>query len=163
MGGRFLRAQLNLLGKQPKGRKTLGGRRVRSGHTASRRGDCDSSLCRSTGCVVAVYRKTFQGMCGSCLPVNREFDVSSKSAVTHKPALAAGPVDRSRYIRFERHDGGWVKTYRCHDGGQISLNVCLVSRFLFRTEPRTTMSSDSEDDSDYEPTAPQNDGLYPYF
>ena len=55
-----------------------------------------------------------------------------------------------------------MKTHRCHDGSEISVNVCLVSHFLFRTELRTIMSSDSEDDADYVPTAPQNNGLYAY-
>jgi hypothetical protein len=55
-----------------------------------------------------------------------------------------------------------VETHRYHDSGKLSVNVCLVSSFLFWTEPRTTMSSDSEDDPDYTPTAPQNDGQYTY-
>ena len=55
-----------------------------------------------------------------------------------------------------------MKTHRYHDSGEISVNVCLVSRFLFWTEPWTIMSSDSGDDPDYVPTVPQNDGEYAY-
>jgi len=55
-----------------------------------------------------------------------------------------------------------MKTHRCHDGGKILVNVCLVSHFLFWTEPQTIMSSDSGDDSDYVPIAPQNEGQYAY-
>ena len=55
-----------------------------------------------------------------------------------------------------------METHRCEDGGTTSGDGRLVGAFLFWTEPRTTMSSDSEDDPDYVPTAPQNDGLYVY-
>ena len=55
-----------------------------------------------------------------------------------------------------------MKSHRYHDGSEISANVCLVSPFLFGTELRTIMSSDSGDDLDYVPTVPQNDGQYAY-
>lgn len=69
-----------------------------------------------------------------------------------KPALAAGLVEiikrmkqkqpqnlfhvmineitkrDPRYIRFERHDGCWMKNCRCHDGGKIT--ECLLSQLF---------------------------------
>lgn len=174
--GRILRPQLILLDERKERRKIVG---RSSGEVGTQRivgltvNSNLTGLGPSTGVPGHSLPQGVSGMCGSCLPV-RHFDEQISSKI--KPAMGAGGWDqtqnrnnyktfpcyrrRSRYILFERHDEGWMKTHRCHDGGKIPVNVCLVSHFLFWTEPQTIMSSDSGDDPDYVPTAPQNDGQY---
>ena len=114
--------------------------------------------------VVAVYRKTFHER---AVPVHL-FIIQCFEQISGKTKSLVDGIKRKtkpfHVTIFVSSDTMRVDEKR--DGGKISLDLRLVSDFLFWTEPRTIMSSDSEDDPDYVPTAPQNDGqihIFPVF
>ena len=69
--------------------------------------------------------------------------------------------DLVTFVKSDMMGVGW-KTVDGKMKGAITTSVRLVSDSLSWTKYQTIMTSDSEDDSDYIPTEPQNDGLYSY-
>lgn len=108
-----------------------------------------------------------------CSSTAVRFDPSSRSVTGQLRAGLVDAIEQNEkpcvlwtehlltFVSSDRMAGGWRKTHRSHDGGEISANGCLVSCLSF--SGRSIMSSDSEDDPEYVPTGPQNDGLYVYL